>query len=70
MRRADVVAAGGRAVTRRTEQDAHADLLRSAEWQRMRAGVAVQGPYRRQRRVGRWLLASVIAVALVAAALS
>lgn len=57
-------------MTRHTDHDAHADLLRSAEWQRMRAGFAVQGPYRRQpRRIGRWLLAFFIVGVLVRAAI-
>lgn len=55
-------------MTRHTEHDAHADLLRSAEWQRMRAGFAVQGPYRR-RRIGRWLIALAVVAACIAAAL-
>ena len=55
-------------MTRHTDHDAHADLLRSAEWQRMRAGFAIQGPYpRRQRvRVMRWLLALAAVAALIA----
>jgi len=54
-------------VTRHTEHDAHA-ALSTADWQRMRAGFAVQGPYRRQsRRVGRWLLAFFIVGVLIVA---
>lgn len=43
--------------------------MTSPEWQRMRAGFTVQGPYPRQqrRRVGRWLLAFVIVGAAIRA---
>ena len=53
----------------RNEHEAHA-ALSSTDWQRMRAGFATQGPYRRQRaRVGRWLLAFVAVGALIRAAI-
>jgi len=44
----------------------------SHEWQRMRAGFAIQGPYqRRQRaRVMRWLLAFLFVGALIRAAVA
>ena len=42
--------------------------MTTPEWQRLRAGFTVQGPYpRRPRRVLRWLLALVAAVAAVIA---
>ena len=42
--------------------------MTSREWQRMRAGFAIQGPHRRQsRRVGRWLLAFCILGAAIRA---
>jgi len=54
----------------RNEHEAHA-ALSSTDWQRMRAGFATQGPYRRQRaRVMRWLLAFVIVGALIRAAVA
>lgn len=53
----------------RNEREAHASLLSTADWQRMRAGFAVQGPYRQSRRVGRWLLAFFIVGVLVRAAI-
>jgi len=57
-------------VTARNDREAHASLLSSAEWQRMRAGFTVQGPHRRHsRRIGRWLLALVIVGALVRVAI-
>lgn len=37
--------------------------MTAPEWQRMRAGFCVQGPYRKPRRVMRWVLA--IAVLIV-----
>ena len=41
--------------------------MTGSEWQAMRAGFTVQGPYRRQsRRVGRWLLAFAAVAALIA----
>ena len=41
--------------------------MTTTEWQRLRAGFAVQGPYRRQgRRVSRWLLALAAVAALIA----
>lgn len=41
--------------------------MTSNEWNRLRAGFAVQGPYRRQgRRVSRWLLAVAAVAALIA----
>lgn len=44
--------------------------LTGREWQRMRAGFAIQGPHRRQsRRVGRWLLAFIFVGALIRAAI-
>lgn len=44
--------------------------MTSTEWQRMRAGFAIQGPYRRQRaRVWRWLLAFIGVAALIRAAI-
>ncbi len=54
----------------RNEREAHA-ALSSTDWQRMRAGFAVQGPYpRRQRaRVWRWLLAFIAVGALIRAAI-
>jgi hypothetical protein len=52
----------------RNEREAHAALC-STEWQRLRAGFAVQGPYpRRQRaRVWRWLLAFLVVGAVIRA---
>ena len=46
--------------------------MTSTEWQRMRAGFAIQGPYpRRQRaRVIRWLLAFVVVGTLIRAAVA
>lgn len=53
----------------RNEHEAHA-ALSSTDWRRMRAGFAVQGPHRRQRRrIGRWLLAFFIVGALIRAAI-
>lgn len=44
--------------------------MTSTEWQRMRAGFAIQGPHRRQsRRVGRWLLAFCILGAAIRVAI-
>ena len=60
----DVVACRGGAVIR-NEREAH-DLLRATDWPRMRAGFTVQGPYRRGRRVMRWLLAFAAMAALIA----
>lgn len=41
--------------------------MTSNEWNRLRAGFTVQGPYpRRPRRVMRWVLAFVVIVAIVA----
>lgn len=57
------MADGVRQVTR-NEREAHASLS-STDWQRMRAGFAVQGPYRQSRRVGRWLLAFAAVAALI-----
>ena len=55
----------------RNEREAHASLLSSTDWQRMRAGFTVQGPHRKQsRRVGRWLLAFAAMAALIAWGLS
>lgn len=52
--------------TLRTERDAHADLMRAAERQRMRAGFAVQGPYRRRPRSAmRWVLAFLVVAVLI-----
>ncbi len=45
--------------------------MTSAEWQRMRAGFAIQGPHRRQRaRVFRWLLAFFFVGVLIRAAVA
>jgi len=53
----------------RNEHEAHA-ALSSADWRRMRAGFATQGPYSRQRvRVMRWLVAFLIVGALIRAAI-
>ena len=44
--------------------------MTARDWQRMRAGFAIQGPHRRQsRRVWRWLLAFFIVGALIRAAI-
>lgn len=40
--------------------------MTTAEWNRLRAGFAVQGPYRRARRVSRWMLAFAAVAALIA----
>ena len=41
--------------------------MTTPEWQRLRTGFAVQGPYpRRSRRVVRWLLAIAAVAALIA----
>lgn len=40
--------------------------MSASEWQRLRAGFAVQGPYRRPRRVLRWLLALAAVAAVIA----
>jgi hypothetical protein len=52
----------------RNEHEAHA-ALSSTDWQRMRAGFAVQGPYSRPRRVLRWLVAFIAVGALIRAAI-